>query len=373
MDSNPWSRSFRYWLLTVLVVLSCLLLWYSREAIAPLIIAALIAYVLTPIVDFLNQRTKIPRRFSATVVIFLGLGIIASLPAILIPILLTEIQTLVTDLEDVFIAVQNFLGRPVDLLGVQFQLEQLRPDLPQLFADSIASITGNAFHILESTTVNFLWILVILVTIYYLLADWVHLKIWVFQLIPQAYQPDAKHLYSDIKHVWRGYLRGNLALMGIVGVIFTIAWVAIGMPGALILGLITGLLTIIPDLGPAIAVGLAVIVALFEGSNFLPISNWVFALLVIGIYTVLINIKNIWVRPRIFGRSVHMHDGVVFIAIIVAVVLQGILGALIVIPVLASVGVLGRYVYQRLLGLPPFPEPMPTLVTPGEVSEDVPA
>lgn len=370
MDSNPWSRSFRYWLLTVLVVLSCLLIWYSREVIAPLIIAALIAYVLTPVVDFFSRRTKFPRRLSATVVIFLGLGIIASLPAILIPILLTEIQTLATDLEDVFLAIQNFLGRPVDLLGVQFQLEQLRPDLPQLFADSIASITGNAFHILESTTVNFLWILVILVTIYYLLVDWVPLKNWAFQLIPETYQPDAQHLYAEIKLVWRGYLRGNLALMGIVGVIFTIAWVVIGVPGALILGLITGLLTIIPDLGPAIAVGLAVIVALFEGSNYLPISNWVFALLVIGIYTVLINIKNIWVRPRIFGRSVHMHDGIVFIAIIVAVVLQGILGAVIIIPVLASVFVLGKYVYRRLLGLPPFPEHAPVSPTQIEGIED---
>lgn len=373
MDLNPWSRSFRYWLLTVLVVLICLLIWYAREAISPLIIAALIAYVLTPVVDFLTQRVKFPRRLSATTVIVLSLGIIASLPAILIPILLTEIQTLATDLEDVFLAVQNFLGRPVSFMGVQFQLEQLRPDLPQLFADSLASITGNAFHILESTTVNFLWILVILVTIYYLLADWIPLKNWAFQLIPEAYQPDAQILYVEIKHVWRGYLRGNLALMGIAGVIFTIAWVAIGMPGALILGLITGLLTIIPDLGPAIAVGLAVVVALFEGSNFLPISNWVFALLVIGIYAVLINIKNIWVRPRIFGRSVHMHDGIVFTAIIVAVVLQGILGALIVIPVLASVGVLGRYVYRRLLSLPPFPEHGPVLTTPVEVSEDVPA
>ncbi|HNB54385.1 MAG TPA: AI-2E family transporter, partial [Anaerolineales bacterium] len=216
MDSNPWSRSFRYWLLTVLVVLFCLLIWYAREAISPLIIAALIAYVLTPVVDFLHQWAKFSRRLSATVVIFLGLGTIASLPAILIPVLLVEVQTLATDLEDVFLVIQNFLGRPLDIMGVQFQLEQLRPDLPQLFADSIASITENAFHILESTTVNFLWILVILVTIYYLLADWVSLKNWVFQLIPETYQPDARHLYTDIKHVWRGYLRGNLALMGIV-------------------------------------------------------------------------------------------------------------------------------------------------------------
>ncbi len=364
MNYKPWSRSFRYWLLTLIVILSAFLLWYSRNAISPLVIAALIAYVLTPVVDILHHRVKIPRSLSATFVIFAGLGAIVSLPALMIPVLLTEIETLATDLEDIFLEIQNFLGRPIDFLGFEFHLEQLRPDLPQLFADSLSSITENAFHILESTTVNFLWILVILVTIYYLLVDWVGLKNWVYNILPEDYQTDARHLYEDIKVVWRGYLRGNLALMAIVGVVFSIAWVAIGMPGALILGLITGLLTIIPDLGPAIAVGLAVIVALFEGSNYLQISNVFFALLVIGIYAVLINIKNIWLRPLIFGRSVHMHDGVVFVAIIAAVILQGILGALIVIPVLASFGLLGRYVYRRLLGLSPFPEPVHPLAEP---------
>ncbi|HLF87874.1 MAG TPA: AI-2E family transporter [Anaerolineales bacterium] len=365
MEGN-WSRSFRYWLLTLLVVIFALLAWYVRNAISPLVIAALIAYVLTPVVDFLNQRAKIPRGLSATIIILLGFGAIVSLPALMIPTLLAEVETLAADLEDIFLAIQAFLGRPIELLGFELHLEQLRPDLPQLFADSIASITENAFHILESTTVNFLWILVILVTIYYLLVDWAHLKNWTFQLIPEVYQPDAKHLYQEIKLVWRGYLRGNLALMGIVGVVFSIAWIAIGMPGALFLGLITGLLTIIPDLGPAIAVGLAVVVALFEGSNYLPISNLVFALLVVGVYIVLINIKNIWLRPRIFGRSVHMHDGVVFVAIIAAVILQGILGALIVIPVLASFGLLGRYIYHRLLGLPPFPELPQPIAAPSE-------
>ena len=370
MQGN-WSRSFRYWLLTLIVVLLVQLIWYARDAISPLVIAALIAYVLTPVVDFLNQRGRMPRGLSAGIVIFFSLAVIVSLPALMIPTLLAEIETLAADLEDIFLEIQAFLGRPFEFLGFEFQLEQLRPDLPQLFADSIASITENAFHILESTTVNFLWILVILVTIYYLLADWVHFKNWTFHQIPEEYQPDARHLYEDIKLVWRGYLRGNLALMGIVGVVFSIAWIAIGMPGALFLGLITGLLTIIPDLGPAIAVGLAVIVALFEGSTYLPISNLVFVLLVVGVYAILINIKNIWLRPLIFGRSVHMHDGVVFVAIIAAVILQGILGALIVVPVLASFGVLGRYLYRRLLGLSPFPEPPPRVVEPiQEVTKD---
>jgi predicted PurR-regulated permease PerM len=116
------------------------------------------------------------------------------------------------------------------------------------------------------------------------------------------------------------------------------------------------LLTIIPDLGPTIAAVLAVIVALLEGSTYLPLSNFWFALLVTGIYLLLVNIKSIWLRPRIYGHSVHMHDGIIFVAIMAAVVLQGILGALIVVPVLASIAVVGQHIYRRLLGLPPWSE-----------------
>ena len=223
-------------------------------------------------------------------------------------------------------------------------------------AESAQGITENAFHLIEVVTENLLWLLVIFVAMYYLLRDWIRLRDWLLDLPPEPYRPDAVRIYSEIKHVWRGYLRGNLALMIIVGIAFTIAWLILGVPGALILGILAGILTIIPDLGPSIAAGLAVIVAIFEGSTYLPLSNLGFAVLVAGVYFGLINIKNIWLRPRIYGRSVHMHDGIVFISIIIAIVIWGILGALIVIPVLASAGIVGRYIYNRSLGLPPWPD-----------------
>jgi len=120
------------------------------------------------------------------------------------------------------------------------------------------------------------------------------------------------------------------------------------------------------------------IVALLEGSDWswMPENNLIFALIVAGLYVVLINIKNIWLRPMIYGRSVHMHEGVVFVAIIAAVVFTGIVGAFIVVPVLASFGIVGRYLHARILGLPAFedeiiasfppPDPEPASPAPAE-------
>ena len=142
--------------------------------------------------------------------------------------------------------------------------------------------------------------------------------------------------------------------MFIVGVVYTIVWAALGVPAALTLGIIIGLLTIIPDIGPAIGAGIATVVAFIEGSTYLNIPNFWFAALILGIYVVLINLKNILIRPRLFGKSVQMHEGVVFVLIILAVVMQGVLAAIVVIPVVASVSIVGRYFINALYGQPQF-------------------
>ncbi len=118
--------------------------------------------------------------------------------------------------------------------------------------------------------------------------------------------------------------------------------------------MLAGLFTLVPDVGPFIAVVLAAGVALLEGSSWIPLSNFWVAAIVIAVYLVLINLKNFFLRPIIMGRSVHMHEGLVFISIIVATILAGILGALLVVPVIASLVVVGGYIQRKVLGLPAF-------------------
>jgi predicted PurR-regulated permease PerM len=157
------------------------------------------------------------------------------------------------------------------------------------------------------------------------------------------------------------YLRGQLLLMLIVGVAFSIAWTIIGIPGALALGIIAGFLTLIPDVGPFLAAMLAIGVAWLEGSNWgwMPSSSFIVALITLAAYLLLIGIKNFWVRPVIMGRSVHMHEALVLISILLATVLWGILGALLIVPVLASLAVIFDYLRRRILGMAPFPSAEP--------------
>jgi predicted PurR-regulated permease PerM len=205
--------------------------------------------------------------------------------------------------------------------------------------------------------VGALWLLVILVAVYYFLAEWPRLRNGFISSFPEPYHPELNELYLRVRSIWMNYLRGQLLLMAIVGVTFTIAWTVIGIPGALVLGVAAGFLTLIPDVGPFLAAGLAAGVALLEGSNWnwMPASNFIVMLIVVAVYIFLIAIKNFWLRPLIMGRSVHMHEALVLISIILSTILWGIMGALLIVPVLASLVVIFDYLRRRILGLQPFP------------------
>lgn len=354
-----WSPTARVFVLGGMALGLVAFLVYLRPLVTPLVVSGLLAYIMNPLVEWLTERSHLRRGLIVSIVYWLGLTLLIVLPILALPTLLTEFETLAQDLQTLVDGIQMALREPVSLLGLSLNLGSLVPDITSLVADGVTSLTANALHLIESTTKNLLWVLVILVATYYLLSDWRQLNDWLLRLPPPAYRPDATRLALEISRVWRGYLRGNLVLMAVVGVVFTIAWLVLGVPGAFVLGFIAGLLTIIPDLGPAIAGVLAAGVALVEGSNHLPLSNFWFAVLVFGVYLGMINVKNIWLRPRVFGRSVHMHEGIVFIAIMVAVVLEGIIGALVVVPLLASAAILVRYLYRRALGQPPWPETPP--------------
>jgi len=274
-----------------------------------------------------------------------------------------NLQELSRSLLDTFNIVQDFIQQPVQVGVFTFHLQEISPDLSASIIEVIRAIPENALNILESASRNLAWTLVAVVTVYYLLLDWDKLRDGLIRLSPEPYRKDARRIYLEIKRIWGAYMRGTLALMGIVGLFFVLAYLAIGLPGAVALGAIIGLLDVIPDVGPFVGALIAGFVAFVEGSLFLPVSNFWFMVIVMGVYGVFTGVKNLWLRPRIMGRSVHLHEGLVFIIIVAALVLVGVLGALIAVPVVASAQVLLGYLKRRVLGEAPFGAPLVSLKT----------
>jgi predicted PurR-regulated permease PerM len=275
-------------------------------------------------------------------------------PATLTPIFFDEIKIVAQDLLDLSKEVSGTLSHPVQFGGMVFHFEQVGESLAHLQDAVLTPLPEEALALLETTSVSFLWFLVIIVSVHLFMTEWPRMRDWLVELAPPAYHNDMRELYKRLRRVWMAYLRGQIVLMIIVGIVFTIAWLIIGIPGALVLGMLAGLFTLVPDVGPFIAVALATGVALLEGSSWIPLPNFWVAGLVLIVYLVLINLKNFWLRPYIMGRSVHMNEALIFIAIMIATILGGIMGALLIVPVLASVVVIFEYLRRRVLGLPPF-------------------
>lgn len=352
--TNNWSPTTRYFAATVVLVVTAFILWQIREIFKPLITAGLIAFLFYPIVEILSRQLKLSRRLASNIVFFLSIALLIFVPAMLAPTIGRELKGIVADLLQTLDDIGALLSAPIQFGNMTIHLEAFVPNLKGSLANFLAPLPADAWLLIESTSRGTLWFLVIVVSAYYFMVDWDQLRDAVIGLVPLPYQHDVRRLYLEIKKVWMAYLRGQITLMIIVAIVFSIVWSIIGLPGALVLGLLAGLFSIVPDIGPAAATILALIVALLEGSTWMNVSHTVFALIVTGLYIVLINVKNIWLRPYILGRSVHMHEGIVFVAIIAAVIFTGIIGAFVIVPALASLTVIGRYLRARILGLPPF-------------------
>lgn len=355
MNKKPWSMPLRFITLVFLIALLAVGVWTIRPVLEPMIIAAFVAYLINPAVNFLTRRTKISRRgaviLSFSVSVLLMIGAPASMT-----LFLNEIQQIIRDVGAIFDQLTTWLNQIHNLAGYPLDLGDLAARLDEFRAAFIPSLAENALQLLEQTSLGALWIIVTLVAVYYFLSEWPQMRERIILSFPEDFRGEVEELFLRLRSVWMNYLRGQILLMFIVGVVFTLAWTILGIPGALVLGIVAGFLTLIPDVGPFLAAVLAAAVALLEGSSWITLPNIGVTLIVVAVYLVLIAIKNFWLRPSIMGRSVHMPEPLVFIFIVMATFLWGILGALLVIPGVASIAVIFDYLRRRVLGMLPFPD-----------------
>ncbi|MGA7193119.1 MAG: AI-2E family transporter [Anaerolineales bacterium] len=361
---SEWSLPARYFTLALVIVFLVFVGYQIRALFRPLILAGVIAYLFYPLVAFTQRRFKLNRRTASNIIYFVSLAVMIVLPIILVPILVKQTSEITQDFQQTLAQAQQYLSYPIYITGIPIDLGAIIAQYKDSLFNSSSSTPQNAISLIRNTSRSTLWVLIIFGSTYFFMTEWENVREGLIRIVPEAYRPDIRKLYSQIRQVWMAYLRGQLTLMIIVAITFTIVWTIIGLPGSLYLGLLAGLFSIVPDVGPFAATALALAVALLEGSNWMPVNNFIFGLIVVGSYVVLINIKNIWLRPYILGRSVHMNEAIVFVAIIAAVIFTGVLGAFVILPVMASLIVIWNYVHARMLGLPPFLDEVPAAPIP---------
>lgn len=222
--------AFRYTMGVVVFCAVLAFLFHAREAVRMFVIAAFSAYLISPATVFLMERTRLSRAAAVNIVYFTALIVLVGIPAALTPIFFDEIKLVAQDILDLTATLSGFLSEPIQLGGFVLHLEQLGESLAHFQEDALSPLPSEALELLEATSINILWLLIVLVTVHLIMSEWPRMRKWLFELAPPEYQGDMHELYKRLRNVWMAYLRGQIVLMVVVGIVFTIAWAAIGIP-----------------------------------------------------------------------------------------------------------------------------------------------
>jgi predicted PurR-regulated permease PerM len=385
---TQWKRESKILVTVISLLIIAALTYLSRDIIPLVALAAVIAYIFQPMVGWLERR-RVPRALGAVLGLLLLVVILALLPVLLTPAIVNGVRSIIDvlvrlpDLLQQWLAniVQNqpsftIAGFSLDLAATveelqtsteeaigQFQL----PSLSDLFAyittglrtagDIVETAVGIASGVVSAAFSTFL----LAIVIYFLTKDGWQLGVWIKGLVLPQYRLEMEELGRRLDLVWKSFFRGQILLSLVVGFIVFIATALLGLPGALVLGILAGVLEVVPNLGPVLALIPAVLVALVQGSNFLPVSNVVFALIVVGVYVLIQQIENNFLVPRIMGHSLKLHPLFVLVGVVVGTSFAGLLGAFLAAPVLASHKVLGLYAHAMLVDQDPLAQPRVTV------------
>jgi predicted PurR-regulated permease PerM len=384
---SKWDLSTKRTVLVILLIVVVFVIYISRSILPMVLIAAILAYLLSPIINF-AQRFRIPRIVSTLVVFLLIITLLVLVPIIFIPTLVDQLRALATfDATGAARAVINWAndtvqGLPETIVVLGYPLpvaeyvRQVQSNSQQVsLVPSVSDILGSIQQFLSTTTnvvsstasfginvVNsifsiFVGVLVTFFVSLYMTMDAPKIQAYFHSLFPTSYRSELADLLRRIGAVWQSFLRGQLILSITVGTTTWLVLSLVGMPGALIFGILAGLLEVVPNLGPILAMIPAVITALLQGSNVLEplgVGPIAFALITVGIYFLIQQLENNILVPRIIGDSINLHPIVVICAVAVGFSIGNILGALLAPPIVATSRVVGSYIHAKLLDYPPF-------------------
>jgi len=358
----PLSRRKQMILVFVALLILGLVIWTARTVLIPYVFGLVLAYVIAPLVRFfergflwLSRRPRLgfvkraARGLSIGLVYLLVIAILVGFFSIFVPVLIEQGKALWSSRDTIW----EYISRLGDDVIEQYRLlpEQVRVQIDDnltKFGAQVGRIiqqaVGGTAVVISYTFSLLLAILIIPFWTFYMLLDSHKLGQTFVRSIPLSIRDDVLKVTVLIDAVFASYLRGQLLLGLIIGSISTIFFGIAGIQFALILGVIAGLFELIPNIGPILGAIPAILVALAQNPTLA---------LVATIYAVVIQqIENIFITPRVLGRSVQLHPVLVMVVLVIGSELGGLIGLFLAPVTTAVFRDLFRYFYYRLEEVP---------------------
>jgi len=312
------------------------LFFFIKGLFLPFLIAIVISYLLHPIVTMLHDR-GVPRSIAVLIIyiVFFGSVTIISLKAF--PLLILQIRELgenfpsiVHRFESWFETLRN--GYPVPNYiqkGIDHSITNWKTNLTTSFSH-ISDWIGNTISILFT-------IFLVPFVSFYILKDYKLIEKTVMTFVPKKKRKGMIRLLKEIDEALGNYIRGQLIVMTIVGVLAYIGYLIIDLPYALLLAFIVSITDIIPYLGPFIGAAPAVIVGLTI--------SWKTTIIVLVINMTIQTLEGNVISPQVVGRKLNIHPLLIIISLLVGGELGGIVGMIIAVPIFAIIKVIVQHVF----------------------------
>jgi predicted PurR-regulated permease PerM len=350
MQFTPAQKRVATWLLIAL--LAVLALRSLGRVLTPFVVAAVLAYALTPLVDRLDEvgRGRMPRIIAVVIVELLLIFALICLVLLIVPVIAKEVPLMREQLPLVFDKLNTVLSPLLNQLGIRISL-----DLESLKAVALQYLNANYADALSSllpsiklggsvalTVVGYA--VLIPVALFYLLLDWKLIVARVLELVPPRARPGVDSFTGEADQVLGQYLRGQLLVMLTMAVFYSTGLALFGLDLAVPIGFFTGLAMFVPYVGFGIGLILAVLAGLLQ---FASAKALVMVAVVYGSGQV---IEGFYLTPRLVGERIGLHPLAVIFALLAFGQLFGFVGVLIALPASAVLLVAIRRVRAGYMG-----------------------
>lgn len=325
-------------MLKIMVIL--LLLWFVyviRDVIGLVFIAFVVAAAVDPWVDALERR-RIPRIASIAVLGILLLGIVSLAVVLLVPPLIDDVRALAKSLPETFTGIEKFFLS--SLGGKTAIVPELQKNL-QSFSEGLLQISTGVFGALSGVFGGIAATLTVLVISFYLTVEERGIRLLVRSVSPRQHHEYLSKLIDTIQRRTGSWMRGQLLLSLLVGLVTYVGLTLLHVPYALILSLIAAFLRIIPYIGPILSAIPAVLIALTISP--------MLCLLVAVFFLAYHQLIDAFVVPKVMQQTVGLHPVLILILLLIGARLGSVLGIILAVPVgmIVYIIIQDRFAVQR--------------------------
>ncbi len=341
MNGDALDPRIRLFLQVAAAVLAVLSLWYVRTILVPIVLSAVVVYVLFPLVTYLEGRGL--GRVGAILIIYAGIAaLLALVLVIFVPRLIQETNQIISDLPKY----ATYLLELARSLEAEFQRIEIPAQVRDVIEEMIVNSQKRLVEILkillqraaDSLAGAFNMILVPVLS-FYLLKDLESFRLGVMELLPANVREPVNEWLAEINVVLANYIRGQLTIAAIVGSTTALGLTLVGMRYALSVSFLTGVANLIPYLGSLISGAFALVLAAFQSP--------VMVLKVFLVYVVVQQMESSVLAPLVMQSSIGVHPFWLITAMLIAGKLFGFWGVLVAVPTTGALKVSVNYLRER--------------------------